>query len=89
MIDKGEVEIEPITASIDEEACSGCRICISTCPYNAIEFNDEKKVSVVEEVLCKGCGICVAACPSGAASQKGFNDDQIFAEIEGALGCKQ
>ena len=43
MITKGEVMIEPIVASIDEEHCSGCRICNNMCPYNAIEFDEEKE----------------------------------------------
>jgi len=37
------------------------------------------------EVLCKGCGACAAACPSKAAIQHGFTQEQIMAEIEGAL----
>ena len=65
MITKGEVMIEPIVASIDEEHCSGCRICNNMCPYNAIEFDEEKQVSRVISALCKGCGTCVAACPAG------------------------
>jgi heterodisulfide reductase subunit A len=87
MIDLGKVELEPITSYIDEEVCSGCRICIGLCPYSAIEFVDldGKGVSRVNEALCKGCGTCVSACPSGAATQRGFVDRQIFAEIEGAL----
>jgi heterodisulfide reductase subunit A len=87
MIDLGKVELEPITSFIDEEVCSGCRTCIGLCPYNAIEFValNGKGVSRVNEALCKGCGTCVSACPSGAATQRGFVDRQIFAEIEGAL----
>ena len=87
MIDLGRVDLEPITSYIDEELCSGCRICIGLCPYSAIEFvsMNGRGVSRVNEALCKGCGTCVAACPSGAATQHGFVDRQIYAEIEGAL----
>jgi heterodisulfide reductase subunit A len=87
MIDLGKVELEPIASFIDEEVCCGCRTCIGLCPYSAIEFVklNGKGVSRVNEVLCKGCGTCVAACPSGAATQRGFVDRQIYAEIEGAL----
>ena len=55
------------------------------CPYNAIEFDEEKEVSRVITALCKGCGTCVAACPAGAITGAHFNNDQIFAEIEGVL----
>jgi heterodisulfide reductase subunit A len=85
MITKGTVMIEPIVATIDEEKCSGCRICNNMCPYNAIEFDAEKKVSRVVTALCKGCGTCVAACPSGAMTGHGFTDRQINAELEGVL----
>ena len=60
---KGEVEIEPITAVINKDFCSGCKICNNMCPYSAIEFRAEENVSEVVEELCKGCGTCVAACP--------------------------
>ena len=89
LIDKGKVIIQPITATIDEERCAGCQLCIPNCPYSAIDFDDEKKVSVITEELCKGCGTCVAGCPSGAAHQKNFEDVQLFSEIEGLLADAQ
>jgi heterodisulfide reductase subunit A len=85
MITKGQVMIEPIVASIDEEACSGCRICNTMCPYNAIEYDEAKEVSRVVTSMCKGCGTCVAACPAGVITGAHFNNEQIFAEIEGIL----
>jgi heterodisulfide reductase subunit A len=87
MIDVGKVELEPITSFINEEICSGCRICIGLCPYSAIEFVslNGRGVARVNEALCKGCGTCASACPSGAATQRGFVDRQIYAELEGAL----
>jgi heterodisulfide reductase subunit A len=85
LADKGSFVLEPISAFIEEDRCCGCKTCITTCPYSAIEFDEEKSVSIVVEELCKGCGTCVATCPSGAATQKGFQDDQIYAEIDGIL----
>jgi len=85
MISKGKVEIEAATAVIDEELCSGCRICNELCPYKAISFDEEKKVSIVNEAVCKGCGVCVAACPSAAITGKHFTTEQILSEIEGVL----
>ncbi len=84
-IAKGEVEIDPLRAWIDETYCSGCRICNNLCPYTAIDFDEEKKLSHVNDVLCKGCGTCVAACPASAITAKGFSDEQILAEMEGLL----
>ncbi len=85
MITKGDVMIEPVVASIDEEKCSGCRICNNLCPYNAIEYDEEKQVSRVITAMCKGCGTCVAACPAGAITGAHFSNEQVFAEIEGIL----
>jgi heterodisulfide reductase subunit A len=85
LISRGKVEVEAATTEIDENICSGCKICIGLCPFTAIEFNEEKKVSVVNDVLCKGCGTCAAACPSGASKNRHFTTQQIFAEIEGVL----
>jgi heterodisulfide reductase subunit A len=85
MISKGKVEIEATTAIIDEEFCSGCKTCIPLCPYGAISFVEEKKVSWINEALCKGCGTCAAACPSGAITSKHFTTEQIMAQIEGIM----
>jgi len=85
LIDRGSVVIEPITGVVEETTCGGCRLCIAVCPYDAVSFDAEKKVSVVDEAVCKGCGTCVAVCPSGAAQQRFLEGREIFAEIDGLL----
>jgi heterodisulfide reductase subunit A len=85
MISRGNVEIQAAIASINEELCSGCKICNLLCPYGTISFDEEKKVSRVNEALCKGCGVCVAACPSAAITGRHFTSEQVMAEIEGVL----
>ena len=85
MIGKGSVEIESATAVVNEELCSGCKTCVSLCPYTAITFDEEKAVSVVNEALCKGCGTCAAACPSGAIKSRHFTTEQIMAQLEGVM----
>ncbi|MTK64494.1 MAG: CoB--CoM heterodisulfide reductase iron-sulfur subunit A family protein [Methanobacterium sp.] len=80
---KGEVEIEPIIAAVDEDVCGGCEVCIDLCPYGAVERIDEK--AHINVALCKGCGTCVGACPSGALDQQHFKTSQIFAQIEAAM----
>lgn len=82
---QGEILMDAAYAVINETECSGCRICNGMCPYNAISFDENKKVSTVNAALCKACGTCVAACPSGAITGRHFTDDQIYAQIEGIL----
>lgn len=85
LIDRGYIELEPNTARVREDDCSGCKNCIGLCPYTAITFDDETKKAVINEVLCKGCGTCVASCPSGSIIQDLFEDEEIFEEIGGLL----
>lgn len=73
---------DPIVAVVDEDVCSGCKLCIPICPYDARIFDEEKGIVTVNEVLCEGCGSCIAACPSGAAQQKNFTDDQIYSMVD-------
>jgi heterodisulfide reductase subunit A len=78
---KGEIEIEPFNAVIIDHKCSGCKCCLSLCPFGAIEFNKFKKVVVINPALCKGCGTCVAACPSEAITQNHFTNKQLNAVL--------
>ena len=73
-------------AEVDPAMCSQCGICVSVCPYSAPAFRgaDERfwpNRAEINPVLCKGCGLCVASCRSGAIRLKGFDNDQIFAQI--------
>jgi heterodisulfide reductase subunit A len=61
LFNQGEVTISPTVAVIDAEMCVGCGECVLTCPYSAIELNDEGK-AVVNPALCHGCGTCAATC---------------------------
>lgn len=85
----GTVEVEVTTAVTNEELCCGCQTCIKACPYNAISFDEEKKVSVVNEILCKGCGTCGSACPTGAIKSRHFTDVQILSEIKGLMSMEE
>ena len=79
------VTTEAITASVNEDACTGCGTCVKLCPYNAIQ-KDEKGVVKVNDVLCKGCGVCAASCPEKAITMRHFSDAQVLAEATAALG---
>jgi heterodisulfide reductase subunit A len=82
---RGTIDVDAVFAEVDEDKCSGCRVCNDLCPYSAIEYDAEKKRSHVISAVCKACGACVAACPSSAITARHFTDQQIFAQIEGVL----
>ncbi|MFH1502128.1 MAG: CoB--CoM heterodisulfide reductase iron-sulfur subunit A family protein [Candidatus Eisenbacteria bacterium] len=83
---RGTVMAEALTAVIDEDLCSGCRICVSVCPYGALAYDEDDDVSKVNEALCKGCGTCAAACPSGSITMSHFTSDQLLAQVVALIG---
>jgi tetrathionate reductase subunit B len=73
---------------IEPEACSGCRACLSACPYDAIYFNDDLRIAQ----KCTGCAHlldngyalprCVESCPTDAIA---FGEEEDLKDlIEGA-----
>jgi len=85
LIGRKQVMLEPVHASINQDQCSGCRICNNLCPFNAITFIEDRTVSDINPALCQGCGTCVSACPAGAITGSHFTNQQIMAQIEGVL----
>ncbi len=83
---KGTVLVEALSSVIDEDLCSGCRICVGVCPYAALSYDEAKGVSTANEALCKGCGTCAAACPSGAISMSHFTSEQLLAQVLALIG---
>ena len=79
------IVLEPLAAEVDETRCSGCLICLTVCPFQALETEAPDRTVRVNEVLCRGCGLCAAACPSGAIAARHFQEGQVAAEVEGLL----
>jgi heterodisulfide reductase subunit A len=87
ILSKKTLEMEGIVANVNEDLCSGCRICESLCPYSAIEMKEEdgKITAHVIEALCKGCGVCGTACPTKAMTLGHFTTEEVMAQVKGAL----
>jgi heterodisulfide reductase subunit A len=81
---QGRVRIDPIISEVHSEKCSGCGICIPLCPYHAITMQTyaDRPRAQIEMSSCKGCGVCTSTCPSGAIVLHGYEESQIFAQIE-------
>lgn len=73
-------------AVVDETICSGCGICGTVCPYNAVQ-RTELGLAIIDEGNCKGCGICAASCPDRAISMQRLSDACLYGEIN--LGGNQ
>jgi len=87
ILSKPTLEMEGIVANVDEDLCSGCRICEYLCPYGAIEMKekDGKPIAHILEALCKGCGACGTACPTKAIIMGHFTTEEILAQVKAAL----
>jgi heterodisulfide reductase subunit A len=90
LLSSGEIELEPLKAVVDEDLCSGCRICESVCPFLAIEMKSKKtdgeeklRAEVIEE-MCQGCGACSSACPTGAVQMKHYTEKQVLVQVQAA-----
>lgn len=56
-------------AACAEDACVGCGVCASVCPFDAIAMKArgaEKPTAVVDASLCMGCGVCAMQCRKDA-----------------------
>ncbi len=83
LIDQGIVVLDPSVAQVTPLLCAGCGQCVATCPYDAITLRDG--VAEVNGYQCKGCGTCAATCPNKAMHLIHYDDQQIIAELMGAL----
>jgi heterodisulfide reductase subunit A len=88
LLSKGKIRVESSVAFVNEDNCSGCRICEPLCKYDAIELKESSKgnpTALVSEVACTGCGVCASACPTKAITLRHFTDQQLLAQIKAAL----
>jgi heterodisulfide reductase subunit A len=90
LLASGEIELEPLKAVVNEDLCSGCRLCESVCPFLAVEMKTETvegaerlKAEVIE-AMCQGCGLCVSACPTNAIKMQHYTDEQVIAQVKTA-----
>ena len=64
----------PYYSIVDEQACTGCELCLDACQFDALTLNTTAEVDVTR---CVGCGLCVLACPDQALSLSRRPDTEI------------
>lgn len=64
------------------DACNGCSVCVSACPFGAITIVGGK--AQIGDA-CRVCGACEPACPMKAITIKKSDGPQSFADWRGVL----
>ena len=82
LVNKGEIELDPIVAQINSDACTWCDACSNACPFSAISRDEKTGKAVITNSLCKGCGMCTPVCPTNAIDLKAFSDREIMSMID-------
>jgi len=62
--------------AVDDELCTGCRICVDFCRFNALAYIADRLA--VFEQICHSCGGCTLLCPEAALRE----EDRIVGRIE-------
>ena len=76
---------EPTIAFVDPETCSGCGLCIPSCPYGARSMHEWQHIAIVNTALCQGCGACTMICPNKACKLRNLAPIQVLSMMEAYL----
>ncbi|OFY83793.1 MAG: disulfide reductase [Bacteroidetes bacterium RBG_19FT_COMBO_42_7] len=99
LFSQDELTREPLIAVVNRQAapvyssCVGCFLCLSACPFQAIEKEEIKNrageviksVAKVNPGLCQGCGTCVAFCRTKSIDIQGYTHEQVYSEVMALL----
>jgi heterodisulfide reductase subunit A len=72
-------------AQVVRDKCAVCLNCVRACPFEVPVVGPGDQAAVIDPAKCRGCGICSGECPFKAIELRHFEDDQMLAEIRGAL----
>lgn len=64
-------------AVINYDACTGCKICINYCRFDAISSESDRVI--ISEILCDGCKLCARICPEKAIEMIPNNKSRMYA----------
>jgi heterodisulfide reductase subunit A-like polyferredoxin len=53
-------------ASVEEEDCNGCELCLDRCFFDSLKMDEEDGLAVIDAEKCMGCGSCQVVCPTEA-----------------------
>lgn len=70
----------PVPIKFEIEKCSGCGICYSICPFEAISRNGEEIKIDFEK--CQLCGMCSSICPSSTIKIEYYDYESLIRSLE-------
>lgn len=84
ILSKGELETDPLVATIDPEKCTWCGACEEACPFDAILKLDKgtKMIAEINNTVCKGCGMCAPVCEPDAINLIACSSAEIMSMID-------
>lgn len=84
IVNKGVLELDPIVAYVDKNACNWCNACTDACPFSAIDMIeiDGKKIAQINNSTCKGCGMCLPVCPTDAIELISYTNEVMESMID-------
>lgn len=84
IISKGELESEPLIATIDPDTCTWCGACQAACPFDAILKSEKegKIIAAINNSVCKGCGMCAPVCAPDAINVTASSSAEIMSMID-------
>jgi heterodisulfide reductase subunit A2 len=99
LFSQDELTRDPLIAVVNRMAppvyssCVGCFLCVSACPYQAIEKEEIKNrageviktLARVNPGLCQGCGTCVAFCRTKSIDIQGYTHEEMYSEVMALL----
>lgn len=90
LLSHSTLQREPVVSQVNEAVCNACFDCQRICPYGAVERKEIrdrqgnllKVVARINPAMCEGCGACVVGCRPQAIDLSGYNNEQVFAQLE-------
>ena len=79
-----QVTEERVALKLNEDYCSGCAICITLCPFEALRRDPETSKTVLEIDKCQVCGLCYSTCPARAIDVIYYDLDSLTKYLEKA-----
>lgn len=61
-----EANYSNVVPTVIEENCTTCGLCLTSCVYDAISYNESRDYIVIDPDKCEACGLCITRCNFGA-----------------------